>query len=362
MSSFTDTLYGKIHFDELCMSFIDKPEFQRLKYIKQLGITYKIFPKAIHTRFEHSLGTAFLSEQLMIKLKENQPELNINDRLIQIVKLAGLLHDIGHIMFSHLFDNIIKNYIDKEIPEHEDRGIELIRHMIKKYNINITKDETNLLCNLIIGKFNDKYPKFIFQIVNNSLNGIDVDKIDYLMRDAKYLGYPVKFDYKSILKNIRVFNDQICYHQIDTNNVYSIFLMRFKLHKDVYQNHKVKAIEFMICDAIRENIKDLNLEYYFNNFKWIELIDDFAISKLHDNKLLKYIDNKKFYRVIKSIKYNKHPDKYINSIKYNKKLGFKSPDIMKNITFYNKDICFYKINKKYNYLFNTNFEEYYIRN
>jgi HD superfamily phosphohydrolase len=361
MISFIDILYGNIHFDDLCMSFINKPEFERLKYIKQLGVVYKVFPKAIHTRYEHSLGTAFLSEQLMIKLRDNQPELNINDRLIQIVKLAGLLHDIGHIMFSHLFDNIIKTYINKDIPDHEDRGIKLIRHMIKKYNINITQEEIELLCNLIIGKFHDKYPKYLFQIVNNSLNGIDVDKIDYLMRDAKHLGYFVKFDYKSILNNIKVFNDQICYNQIDIKNVYSIFLMRYTLHKDVYQNHKVKAIEFMICDAIHENIKDLNLEYYFSNFKWIELIDDFAISKLNDNKLLKYIDNKNFYQFVKSIKYNKNPNKYKDSIKYNKKLGFKSPDIMKNITFYNKNDCFNKINKKYNYLFNTNIEEYYIR-
>jgi HD superfamily phosphohydrolase len=356
MNTFKDVLYGKIFFDDLCMSFIDKPEFQRLKKIKQLGITYEVFPKARHTRYEHSLGTAYIGEQLMLTLRQNQPELNIDDRLIIIVKLAGLLHDIGHIMFSHLFDNIIKNNLNMKIKDHEDRGIELIQYMIKKYNIGLTNDEVTLLCNLIIGSPMEGYPKYLFQVINNSWNGIDVDKIDYLMRDSTNLGYPIKFDYKSILNNIRVINDQICYHQTDTNNIYSIFLMRYTLHKDVYQNHKVKAIEFMITDAICEVMNELCLERYFDDFKWTELDDDFIINKLSNNRLLHMIKNNNLYKMKRSAGQNK------NYIICNKKLGFKSPSIMEHITFYNETSCFHQVRSNYNYLFNTNVKEYYIRN
>ena len=99
---------------EPSIKIIDNPIFQRLRDIKQLGLSHKIFPGACHTRFQHSLGVAFLSEKLLINIRQNQPELNITDKDILNVKIAGLVHDLGHACLSHFFD-IFKKWKTKTI-------------------------------------------------------------------------------------------------------------------------------------------------------------------------------------------------------------------------------------------------------
>ena len=99
------TIYCPIHkdmkFEKEVLEFVDTPEFQRLRNIKQLGLCYYVFPGASHNRFEHSLGVAHLSYRMIKGLQQRQPELKITNRTCILIKIAGLLHDIGHVCFSH---------------------------------------------------------------------------------------------------------------------------------------------------------------------------------------------------------------------------------------------------------------------
>ena len=95
-----------MEFDSWVMDFIDTPEFQRLRNIKQLGSGYYVFPGASHNRFEHCLGVAHLSNSLLKKIYQSQPEYNREkEHDLECVTLAGLCHDLGHGPFSHVFDN-----------------------------------------------------------------------------------------------------------------------------------------------------------------------------------------------------------------------------------------------------------------
>ena len=110
-----DVIHGYVKISDLCLKIIDTPEFQRLRNLKQLGLTYLIFPSANHTRFEHSLGVSYLAGEMLKHLKNKQPELEITEREIELIKIAGLWHDLGHGPFSHFFDNFFLKLIECDV-------------------------------------------------------------------------------------------------------------------------------------------------------------------------------------------------------------------------------------------------------
>ena len=140
-------LYGFINITPRMGFIIDTPEFKRLHNLRQLGATYLVYPSSNHTRFEHSLGVSHLAKKLLLSLKEKNPDKNITDELIELVQIAGLIHDIGHGPFSHLYDDYI---IGENDMEHEERGIEIFKKMVKENTMPFTEDEVTFITSLII--------------------------------------------------------------------------------------------------------------------------------------------------------------------------------------------------------------------
>jgi dGTP triphosphohydrolase len=93
-----DPVHGHIHLDQDQLRFIDTPQFQRLRNLMQLGSAYFVFPGASHKRFEHSIGVSYLAEKMVAHLKSTQPSLDITNRDLTCVKLAGLCHDLGNFL------------------------------------------------------------------------------------------------------------------------------------------------------------------------------------------------------------------------------------------------------------------------
>ncbi|XP_052400802.1 deoxynucleoside triphosphate triphosphohydrolase SAMHD1-like [Carassius gibelio] len=269
---FNDPIHGNIELHPLLVKMIDTPQFQRLRYIKQLGTIHLVYPGATHTRFEHSLGVAHLAGCLLKTLNENQPELNIKKKDFLCVQIAALCHDMGHGPFSHLFDGMFIPEVRPELTwKHEQASVDMFRCMkrrngldkeMKFYGLDLQKD-IKFIEELILkgqkdgkwsmkGRTEDK--SFLYEIVANKVNGIDVDKWDYLARDCYYLGIPCGFDSQRLLKSARVCEvnrrKHICFRDKVADNIYGMFHTRYTLHRQALQHKIGYIIDVKINDAL----------------------------------------------------------------------------------------------------------------
>ena len=386
-----DNIHGDIHIDPIAQSIIDTPEFQRLRYIHQTGVLYLVFPTAVHSRFEHSLGVYHLGTMMIKKLKEKHPEINISNEIILLVSIAGLCHDLGHLLFSHLFDDYflekLPNYNElKNITKnvvHENRSIFLLNHIVEKYNINLNKDQLKVIADLInpkdakYTKWKSKYQigEWIMQIISNPINSIDVDKFDYLTRDTKAVGLKYNFNYKRIINDVKIINDKLCYSSQCSEDIYQMFFIRYRLHRQIYNHKTVKAIEILIINLLFEIEKEHQISnYILDADNMIKLVDHFIwnynndiISKIYFRKIPKLVyQNVSLVPII--FDENKIKEKFCDDnyciIRYKAGyVGGKSTNPLNKIIFYNiednKIISDNKV-KSFSLLINQKFQEYFL--
>lgn len=245
-------IWNEIKVSETARLIIDTIEFQRLHYIKQTGLLYKVFPGATHTRFQHSLGVYHTSKLLLSQLEENSKEtLTLSDRRKELISLIGLLHDLGHGGLSHLFDLYLEKNPDKCSIEkkHEERSCQIFRNMITKYNFHFTEEEVDFICDGIVDPKQDVWYN---SIVNNPYSSFDVDKIDYLIRDSKYIGLPISFDILRILNNVILHHGQICFCENIKFEIEKMFMMRDELHQNIYRHQTVEKFQNYILEKMQE--------------------------------------------------------------------------------------------------------------
>jgi deoxynucleoside triphosphate triphosphohydrolase SAMHD1 len=247
-----DPIHEFISITPLMQLIINTPEIQRLRELKQLGATYFVFPSATHSRFAHSLGVSHLAGAMMESLQKNQPELEINERDIEITRIAGLIHDIAHGPFSHLYDEYVRHYDE---DEHEVRGGKLFVKMIEKYNIPLNGDEVKKIIDMVDPK-DGLEMCWQYQIVANKMCQVDVDKLDYIRRDCYHLGIKISDTFSRLVSKVRVVTNASGHHILAWPkklqfNIFNLFATRYRLHKQVYNHHAVKAHEFIIVDILK---------------------------------------------------------------------------------------------------------------
>ena len=262
-----DPIHGHMHFSGKLMAVVDTPEFQRLRELKQLGSTYFVFPGASHNRFEHSLGVAHLAGVLLGELRVKQPELEIDERDVFLVQLAGLCHDLGHGPFSHAFEKIINNLAPGLNFHHESMSQAIFHAMMERHELydelEMDEDDVASVLQLISGEKDESAKRekpFLYDIVANARNGIDVDKLDYLARDAYNVGVKSTYDFERLFSFCKVIDGEICFYVKEAFNLYQMFHTRYSLHKQVYTHKTSCAIEWMIQDILAGAYSFLNLE------------------------------------------------------------------------------------------------------
>ena len=322
MKFIKDPIYEEfLHFDTNILPFIDNIIFKRLKNVKQLGCLHEIFPSATHTRFEHSLGVSYLGESFIKQLYTNSG-IYINtskQNIIDCVKLAGLYHDVGHGPFSHIFD---EHVLSKLCPhhiykEHEARSCLLVEHIFSniqqtcqlppsRSDLHITGYDIDMIKNMIHPTHHEDI--YYNSIIANNINSIDVDKIDYLRRDAYHIGFDIQFSYKRIMNKVKLINQKIVYDSQVCNNIFDMYYTRYKLHREIYNHIKVKSVELMIADILLNSNDIYNYASRLDNLGFLELTDNIIdhiryttesspeIAK--SKQLIKNIDDRKFYKCI----------------------------------------------------------------
>lgn len=232
---FNDPIYGFIQIsDESIYDIIEHPFFQRLRRINQLGLTHMVYPGAIHTRFQHSIGAMHLMKDSLLSLKDKGIE--ISDEEILAAQQAILLHDIGHGPFSHTLEHYL---LDK--TSHEKVGSVFLDA--------INKDLGGVL-DLAITINKNEYPKkFLHQLLSSQL---DMDRLDYLKRDSYYTGVSEGvIGTDRLIKLLNVENDQLV---VEAKGIYSVekFLVaRRIMYWQVYLHKTVLSAENLLIEIIK---------------------------------------------------------------------------------------------------------------
>ena len=229
-----DPVYGFITLNKgILLNIVDHPFFQRLSRIKQLGLTYLVYPGAHHTRFHHAIGASHLMSQAIQTLNQNGVAINKEEE--EAVILAILLHDIGHGPFSHALEN---SFI-KDVS-HEDISIEFMNYLNKEFDGAL---------DLALEIFQDKYSKgFLHDLVSSQL---DMDRLDYLKRDSFFTGVSEGVvSNERIIKMFAVANDELVVREKGIYSIEKFIVARRLMYWQVYLHKTVLSAEFLLAKIL----------------------------------------------------------------------------------------------------------------
>jgi hypothetical protein len=266
-----DPIHGFIDLDEWEMEIVNHPAFQRLRRIRQLGLSELIYPGTTHTRFEHSLGVLHVGTRMfdqIIKKREEflRQDLHFSDggfeRDRRIVRLACLLHDVGHSPFSHAGEDIMPKKGDGKYYKHEDYSAGIIRHILKDVieshseneNLGIKADD---VADMVEGKSTLGRRMIWHDIVSSQL---DADRSDYLLRDSYYAGVSYgHYDLNRIIATLTIaLDDSGPTLAIDASGKHAaeaLIIARYMMFWQVYFQKTRRICDFHATEAVKELLK-----------------------------------------------------------------------------------------------------------
>lgn len=265
----TDPVHKYIRFSQVEKQLIDSPAFQRLRRIRQLAGAHLVYPSAQHSRFEHSLGTmhiaGFAGETLLGKGYIDHTE------MVQDLRLAALLHDIGHGPFSHLFEEVLEYNCN---TSHEELGKKIlmqseIADILGRYGYS-----AHQICRLSFGQ---SKVNFMNEIISG---GLSADIMDYLPRDGLFTGAEyAKLDYHRLVSSLEVSKNRLAINRSALNSLESMLISRYEMFKAVYFHKTVRSAEVMLLRSMIAADEALGLTNT-SLHKYLTLTDEATLERL----------------------------------------------------------------------------------
>jgi uncharacterized protein len=306
-----DPVYGFINIPGgIIYELIEHPYFQRLRRIKQLGLTYLVYPGAVHTRFQHAIGSMHLISLAIDVIRSKGHE--ITDEEAEAANIAVLLHDIGHGPFSHALEKCI-------IPDlhHEQLSLWFMEDLNEQFNGKL---------DLAIKIFQNKYhKKFLHQLISGQL---DMDRLDYLRRDSFFTGVTEGIvGSERIIKMLQVVDDNLV---VEAKGIYSVekfLIARRLMYWQVYLHKTVVVAELLLVHMLNR-IREL---YKTNQFNSNNQYFDFLISDLKNkshSEIIKNFNMLDDYDIISMVKQNITSEDKVLSVIADSVLNRKFPKIV----------------------------------
>ena len=262
-----DPIHDFVRVNSNELKIIDTSIFQRLRRIRQLSGAHLIYPGAQHTRFEHSLGVMHIASMAGHALNEKGIVSSDN---IQNLRFAGLLHDIGHGPFSHLFEELLQ----KRKMSHEDMGRNIILKTQIGDLISANGFDKKFITELAFG--NSK-----FQFMNEIISGaLSADIMDYLLRDGYFTGAEhAKIDHNRLTYSLDVYKNKLALEKSALVNFETMMISRYQMFKAVYFHKTVRAGEVMLLESMYLAEEELGLSSISLD-EYLKLTDEVILSKL----------------------------------------------------------------------------------
>jgi HD superfamily phosphohydrolase len=265
---FKDPVHGYVTVTEAEKQIIDSYPVQRLRRLRQLAGSEFVYSGANHTRFEHSIGVMHLAG----KLTEN-PNLSklLSEEEVQIVRIAALLHDVGHGPFSHVFEHLLVKFLNKT---HENMTAWIIRESELQDIITELGYDPDVVGKLAVGEMRSHGKAFIDQIIQSA---VDVDKLDFVVRDTYHTG--AEYGYVDIFRLIHmldVLGENLAVDVGALSALESFVLARLESFRSIYFHRVGRAAQIMFATAMESAKDELGLVDFDSPADYLAL-DDYAV-------------------------------------------------------------------------------------
>jgi len=282
-----DPIHGYIELNKQEIDIIDTPEFQRLRRLRQLSAAFLTYPGAEHTRFHHSLGVLHLAGKIAQRLNNSNA---ITEEEALKLRMGGLLHDIGHGPFSHLFEEVL----EKRDLNHEQMSTKIIKETGIADILRENGMDPEEMSTLSIGQHENKKP-YMNQVIAGQFSA---DVLDYLPRDSYFTGVEYgKVDIDRLVRSMDVVDGRLAVKDTALYVLEAMVIARYEMFKAVYFHRSVRAAETMLVRAMQLGDEELGITSFKTPQEYLKLDDSSIIHMFLSLKDTKEKQSKTAYQL-----------------------------------------------------------------